>query len=101
MNFVGKTQLRPEGDKKWKVAKLPQTTVGIWPEGSMWRGISNLELAIKAKRLMGLPVGKRTEIKDMVMVPAKLASGDYVLSWRWDTDRSNQVWSGCSNIKIQ
>ena len=101
LKFVGKTQLRPQGSKGWKNAKLPQTTVGTWPEGSMWRGVSNLELAIKAKRLMGLPEGKLTEIKDMVMVPAHLDSGDYVLSWRWDTDRSNQVWSGCSNIKIQ
>ena len=102
MNFVGTvSQLRPEGDTRWKGATLPQTNVGTWPEGSMWRGISNLQHGNKDLRPQNIPEGKRVEIKDKVVVPDNLPSGDYVLSWRWDTDRSNQVWSGCSNIKIQ
>ena len=102
LNFVGTaSQLRPEGDTTWKRATLPQTNVGTWPKGSMWRGISNLGHAIKELRPQNLPEGKRVEIKDKVMVPDNLPSGDYVLSFRWDTDRSNQVWSGCSNIKIE
>lgn len=32
------------------------------------------------------------EIVDDVMIPAGLAAGEYVLSWRYDTESTSQVW---------
>ena len=39
-------------------------------------------------------------IVDMVKVPMDLEVGDYVLSFRWDSKCSPQVWTSCANIEI-
>ena len=46
--------------------------------------------------LTGRPV--HYSIVDQVRVPA--AVGDYVLSWRWDCEETNQVWNSCADIRI-
>ena len=38
--------------------------------------------------------------KDLVNVPETLEPGQYVLSMRWDSENSPQIWSSCSNIEI-
>lgn len=40
-------------------------------------------------------------IVDRVVVPADIAAGDYVLSWRWDCEQSNQVWQNCADVTVQ
>jgi hypothetical protein len=42
----------------------------------------------------------RFHIFDKVKVPADLAPGDYVLSWRWDVEQTPQVWANCADITI-
>ena len=39
-------------------------------------------------------------IKDLVQVPQSLEPGRYVLSFRWDTQNTPQVWNTCANIEI-
>ena len=39
------------------------------------------------------------EMVDQLKVPAE--KGEYLLSWRWDTEQKGQVWSGCSDIVIE
>ena len=39
-------------------------------------------------------------IKDLVQVPESLEPGRYVLSFRWDTQNTPQVWNTCANIEI-
>ena len=39
-------------------------------------------------------------IIDVVRIPNDLERGDYVLSFRWDSKCSPQVWSSCATIKI-
>jgi hypothetical protein len=46
--------------------------------------------------LTGRPV--LYSIVDKVKVPE--AVGDYVLSWRWDCEETNQVWNSCADIRI-
>jgi len=41
-----------------------------------------------------------TSIVDKLSVPSDLPPGDYVLSWRWEAEKSFQIWSTCANIKI-
>jgi hypothetical protein len=36
---------------------------------------------------------------DQLKVPTE--KGDYLLSWRWDTEQKGQVWSGCADIVIE
>ena len=101
LEFNGRSSyIQPEGDEKWIKTNLPQANTGTWPQGSMWRSVSNLRWAVDAKTMPEALRAKRVSVKDYVKIPRKLPKGDYVLSWRWDTERSNQVWATCSNIKI-
>ena len=36
--------------------------------------------------------------RTLPQVPADLADGDYVLSWRWDAEQGAQVWATCADI---
>lgn len=42
----------------------------------------------------------RTNIVDKVRVPADLEPGDYLLSWRWDVEQTNQIWQNCADVTI-
>jgi len=35
-----------------------------------------------------------------VEVPAGLAPGEYVVSWRWDVEQTEQVWQNCGDVVI-
>lgn len=41
-----------------------------------------------------------TNIVDAVQIPADLEPGDYMLSWRWDSDQTNQIWQNCADVLI-
>ena len=110
LEFKGKDQwVRAEGQKKWTKKRAMQTTVGTWPQGSMWRKnhyftygtcMEHVDCT-KKEELGGKNCGRcRGQIKDEVKVPANLTPGAYVLSWRWDAEGSGQIWSGCANIEI-
>ena len=38
-------------------------------------------------------------VKDQLKIPATL-NGDYVLSWRWDCEQTDQIWSTCADITV-
>lgn len=40
------------------------------------------------------------QIVDAVKVPAHLAPGEYVLGFRWDCEKSAQVWASCADITV-
>lgn len=40
-------------------------------------------------------------ILDTVSVPKSVPPGDYVLGFRWDCEKSAQVWAACADITIQ
>ena len=42
----------------------------------------------------------RFTVMDEVEVPAELAPGDYVLSFRWDCEQTPQIWTACANVNI-
>lgn len=39
-------------------------------------------------------------VVDQVVVPHNLEPGDYLLSWRWDCEQSDQVFQNCADIRI-
>ena len=42
-----------------------------------------------------------TLIADELAVPADVAAGKWVLSLRWDCEKSAQVWSNCADIELR
>ena len=44
--------------------------------------------------------GFRYSIMDEVEVPSALPAGEYLLSWRWDVEQSQQIWQGCADIVL-
>ena len=38
------------------------------------------------------------EMVDRVRVPEE--KGEFMLSWRWDTEQKSQVWSSCADIEV-
>lgn len=42
--------------------------------------------------------GNKFSVMDHVQVPSK--TGEYVLSWRWDCEETDQVWNSCADIII-
>jgi len=39
------------------------------------------------------------DIVDEVFIP-QLEEGDYILSFRWESEQTPQVWTQCADIKI-
>jgi hypothetical protein len=44
--------------------------------------------------------GADFNIVDLVHVPASLKPGDYLLSFRWDCEESNEVFMGCADVML-
>jgi len=39
------------------------------------------------------------DLVDKIQIPPNLI-GDYVLSWRWDSEQTPQVWAHCADVRI-
>ena len=81
----------PFSEDEWEEKQILTTTEGTTPAGSEWAS-----LAILGKH----KTGDRWAIKDLVEVPEDLEPGEYVLSFRWDCQKTPQVWSSCANIQV-
>lgn len=79
----------PFDPKKWKTIDAVRVETGTHPPNSEWQKIS-----VEHNKPRGWG------FKDQVMVPATLEAGDYILSFRWDCQRSAQIWNTCANIQI-
>lgn len=40
------------------------------------------------------------DIIDVVQIPEDLSAGEYLLSWRWDSEQTPQVWTQCADVTI-
>merc|ERR1712066_36064 len=94
LNFVGSTNWvyesikspEPFDEGKWKEIPAVRTKNGTFPPGSEWTKIN-------------VPIVQYGwGFKDLVQVPANLEPGNYILSFRWDVQRSPQIWNTCANI---
>ena len=39
------------------------------------------------------------EMVDALRVPEE--RGEFLLSWRWDTEQKSQVWSACADVVVE
>merc|ERR1719445_1954062 len=90
LNFHGKTSWIYDkpldghySEEGWQAIDLVSTTKGTTPLGSQW---AKIDLPRNTAS------GDSWAFKDLVDVPETLAPGEYVLSFRWDCQRTPQVW---------
>ena len=75
----------------WEAVDSVTTTEGTTPEGSEWASLVMLGQ---------YQDGDMWAVKNLVEVPESLEPGEYVLSFRWDCQKTPQVWSSCANIQV-
>jgi len=75
----------------WQAVDLVTTREGTTPAGSEWASLVVLPEHMN---------GDSWAIKDLVEVPETLEYGEYVLSFRWDCQRTPQIWNACANILV-
>jgi hypothetical protein len=51
------------------------------------------------KQMVGME-GLLYSIVDRVVVPSNIQVGDYLLSWRWDSEQSPQIWQNCADVRV-
>ena len=115
LDFSGDTQLveyhgdRFSGYKTEFVAN--RTNEGTFPPGSMWTAIPLIPQSFKDIDCLNYVEAGGSfldcyhdyyfgHIIDNIEVPTSLEPGDYVLSSRWDTKCTPEVFSFCANIRI-
>jgi hypothetical protein len=103
----GSTQkiLDPAGAVVATIDPPVRMRVGTHPPGSEW---SRNPFPMEQGAIEGIPglphvFGRgpfNYSVQDAVLVPADLAPGHYVLSWRWDAEQTKQVWAQCSDVLV-
>jgi len=99
LNFYGSTSWiyrRPGRGAKfsadgWDAVELITTREGTTPEGSEWASMVTLPDHVEKDSWA---------MRDLVEVPESLEPGEYVLSFRWDCQKTPQVWNACANIQV-
>jgi len=71
---------------QWQEVPAVRTTEGTFPPGSEWTKVN--------------VAGKNWAYKDYVNVPEDIEPGTYILSFRWDCQKSPQIWSNCATIEV-
>jgi len=100
LDFIGNQQwVQYAKDKKSghrTELRAKQTAEGTYPEGSMWRA----NQLIPRKEVNGDVDYSHGHIYDKIQVPGDLEPGEYVVSFRWDSKCSPQVWGSCATVRI-
>lgn len=105
--FAGSTQWVQVADDEATRVGFPGVYLvnGTSPAGSVWarNPVPDSEEWANFPPAGGFAGGHyphQFNIIDHVHVPDDLAPGDYVLSWRWDTELTMQVWTNCADVRI-
>merc|ERR1712029_121911 len=95
LDFVGDThQVMYSRSKERTELPALRTREGTFPPGSQWtRNPFNSSRNEESSKRRGHAI-------DQIQVPADLEPGRYVLSFRWDCQKSPQIWSTCANVDI-
>jgi hypothetical protein len=75
---------------KWQEVPAVRTKVGTYPPGSEWAKI--ISPYVDKANGWGF--------KDFVQIPEDIEPGAYVMSFRWDSQKTPQIWSNCANIEV-
>ena len=78
-NFTMIRSNKGEEVSAWRRFEQTDLSEGTHPPGSTWRPVGVVDNSPNLMR------------KDVVVVPASLPAGEYVLGWRWDGSGGHQV----------
>jgi len=91
-------------NSQWRAIRIPGC--GGWLPTYGKSGVDRCNPPLLSEQGIQFPGGELNletswdfSIQDTVAVP-NLPSGDYTLSWRWDTEINSQVWQNCADIEI-
>lgn len=114
MQFVNNVQQELIAPNGTIIAKLNavRTNIGTYPMGSEWTRnpipMENPNAPMGKGRYIPIPdmpliFGRGPfpfNIVDTIHVPNDIASGEYVVSWRWDAEQTKQVWAQCGDVIV-
>lgn len=86
--------MRRTPDGVWSRNPIPAAKSGHDPS-------KGLEFSMPSGMDGADPMSWDFSVVEEVALPADLAPGDYLLSWRWDCEKSSQVWFTCADVTIQ
>lgn len=126
LDFAGEVQwLQHLNGSRYQIP-MAKVTTGTTPPGSQWArqpipgcvdkhgfsdvcGADGTEYPAPLPGLYGFGYTNSTKvgdkyhdfsIVDTVRVPADVAPGAYLVSWRWDCEQTTQIWQNCADITI-
>jgi len=70
------------------------------PKNFTWECPAGTEFFPALGGVSGFATASEWSIMDKVVIPSNLDEGDYLLSWRWDTEGSWQVFQSCADIRL-
>jgi len=109
LKFVGASTLRFTNGTELSLPAR-RTADGIWSRdmipGKIGQHFTSVDEDSLSHLEYEMPFGGLTpnqwdfSIVEHVAVPDNLLVGEYLLSWRWDTESAPQVWFSCADINI-
>lgn len=106
LKFVGSDAKARFTDGREVSIPMRRTDDGIWSRNPIPAAkaghdtSSGLEFAIPQGMEHAEVMSWDFSIVEEVALPSELIPGPYLLSWRWDCEKSDQVWFTCSDITI-
>jgi len=94
-------------DDGWREIEAKRITEGTFPPGSEWTKMPFIGPPRSDNPTEPVIGGQTAQderdgwIKDYVKVPSDIAPGEYVLSFRWDAEKTPQIWQMCSTVIIE
>jgi len=86
--------MRRTTDNVWSRNPIPAAKKGHDASGG-------LEFAMPNGMDGAHPMSWDFSIVEEVALPSHLVPGEYMLSWRWDCEKSSQVWFTCADITVK
>jgi hypothetical protein len=74
----------------WLWCDAPRTDAEV-----AWLGDAPHDVSCTKRNMM-----MATNIVDHVQIPANIDPGEYLLSWSWDSEQTNQIWQNCADVTI-
>ncbi len=100
--FEGETCVRCPSDPSGEEDVCYDAAERVGEHGNVYREVREVEERDEHYRACSGEIAPPTRavfsVVEHIQVPAHLESGQYVLSWRWDTADTPQVWSNCADI---
>jgi len=106
LKFVGEATARFTDGRQVPIS-MRRTSDGIWsrnpipPAKEGHDASKGLEFAMPDGMGGAEPMSWDFSIVEEVALPADLVSGEYLMSWRWDCEKSSQVWFSCADVTVQ